>query len=114
VVDHQRHAHDHAGASDSASVSLHPAYLGLSAVAVTAASVTAEATVSDSLDLAAPPSVDDLSIDVTALDGKQRLFTLCDGTGTPIDQGVGDELMDAFVAFTIRLEDGPDPDLPNN
>ena len=85
------------------------------------------ATDSLSVDLAGPTSTladaearatwtaEDVTITGTLLpDGKTLLFGLWDGTGEALEMCFADEFMDAFVAFTIRLEDGPDPDAPNH
>ena len=41
-------------------------------------------------------------------------YELRDSDGKVLDRGMGDNLADALLGFAIRLENGEDPDLPNN
>jgi hypothetical protein len=81
----------------------------------TVATITADAEVLKAEP--ASPEVDTdtvtYTIEITGLitDSHYKLY---DGAGTLLDSGVGDSLVDAFVAMGIRLGDGPDPSVPNN
>jgi hypothetical protein len=46
-------------------------------------------------------------------DGFQH-FELIDSAGEVVLSGIGDSIVDALMAMGFRLEDGPDPDVPNN
>lgn len=110
MVHYERSVQDSVGLSDSASVAVTPEVIPTTTRIPTPKTTTTL----DVLDLPAPPGLDDRTLDIVALDDRYRLYTLRNGLSEALDQGIGDDDMDAFVDLTMRLEDGPDPDFPNS